>query len=84
MFTAASPLERAKDIQAPVLMVYGLQDRRVPIVHGEKMRDALRALGKPVEWVMYQEEGHGVALERNRFDLYQRIAAFLAQHNPPD
>jgi len=84
MFKAASPLEHASDIRVPVLMVYGLQDRRVPIVHGEKMRDALQALGKPVEWVVYQEEGHGVALERNRFDLYRRVAAFLKANNPAD
>ena len=84
MLKAASPLERAKDIEAPVLMVYGLQDRRVPIVHGEKMRDALMALGKSVDWIVYQEEGHGFELERNRFDLYRRVAAFLANHNPPD
>jgi len=84
MIKAASPLERAKDIEAPVLMVYGLQDSRVPIVHGEKMRDALTALGKPVEWVVYQEEGHDFVLERNLFDLYRRVAAFLVKHNPPD
>jgi len=48
------------------------------------MRDALTALGKSVEWVVYQEEGHGFVLERNLFDLYRRVAAFLVKHNPPD
>ena len=32
----------------PVLMAYGGEDRRVPLIHGEKMRDAMERLGKPV------------------------------------
>src|SRR5688572_2184378 len=40
-FRATSPLANAAKFKAPVLMVYGGQDYRVPIVHGERMRDAL-------------------------------------------
>ncbi len=79
-FKATSPLANAARIKAPVLMVYGGGDRRVPIIHGESMRDALRKNGTPVEWVAYQEEGHGFLLEKNRFDFYDRVAKFLAQH----
>ncbi len=84
MLKAASPLENAGRIKSPVLMAYGLQDARVPIIHGEKMRDALEAAHKSVEWVVYQEEGHGFLLEKNRYDFYGRVAAFLREHNPPD
>ncbi len=80
MLKAASPLENAAKIRGPVLMAYGLQDRRVPIIHGEKMRDALVKQGTPVEWVVYQEEGHGFLLEKNRFDFYTRVAKFLADN----
>ena len=41
-FKATSPLANAAKIRAPVLMAYGGADRRVPLVHGERMRDALR------------------------------------------
>ena len=74
---AASPLENAARIKAPVLMVYGAQDRRVPLVFGEKMRDALRARGTPVEWEVYSDEAHGFLLEKNRYDFYGRVATFL-------
>lgn len=74
---AASPLENAARIKAPVLMVYGAQDRRVPLVFGEKMRDALRAQGTPVEWEVYSDEAHGFLLEKNRYDFYGRVAKFL-------
>ena len=80
MLKAASPLENAARIRAPVLMAYGAADRRVPLAHGKKMRDALVAQGTAVEWVVYSEEAHGFLLEKNRYDFYARVAKFLAQH----
>lgn len=77
---AASPLERAGNIKAPVLMAYGGLDYRVPLDHGTKMRDALRAREVPVEFVVYADEGHGFLLEANRFDFYRRVGAFLDKH----
>ena len=84
MLKAASPLANAAKIKAPVLMAYGMEDRRVPVAHGERMRDALAKQGTPVEWVAYNEEGHGFLLESNRFDFYTRVAKFLAANNPPN
>jgi dipeptidyl aminopeptidase/acylaminoacyl peptidase len=80
MLKANSPLQNASRIKAPVLMVYGGGDRRVPLIHGEKMRDALQKQGTPVEWVVYGEEGHGFMVESTRYDLYTRIAKFLDAH----
>jgi dienelactone hydrolase len=82
MLKAVSPLEHAANIKAPVLMAYGGSDRRVPVIHGEKMRDALVKNGTPVEWVVYQEEAHGFLLEKNRYDFYNRVAAFLNKYLP--
>jgi dipeptidyl aminopeptidase/acylaminoacyl peptidase len=79
-FKATSPLANAAKIRAPVLMAYGAQDYRVPLVHGERMRDALAKQGTPVEWVVYADEGHGFLREANRFDFYGRVAKFLAAH----
>ena len=78
-----SPLVNAAKIKRPVLMAYGAQDYRVPLVHGERMRDALRAQGTPVEWIVYNEEGHGFLLEQNRFDFYARVGAFLTRELAP-
>ena len=74
---ATSPIAQAARVRSPVLMAYGANDRRVPLVHGEKMRDALRARDVPVEWVVYAGEGHGFLLEANRFDFYRRVELFL-------
>jgi dipeptidyl aminopeptidase/acylaminoacyl peptidase len=77
---ATSPLLNAAKIRAPVLMAYGGGDRRVPLVHGERMRDALASHNAQVEWVSYPDEGHGFLLEATRYDFYRRVQAFLAKH----
>lgn len=80
MLSANSPLEQARKIKAPVLLAYGNEDRRVPIVHGEKMRDALTQAGNPPEWVVYGDEGHGWVRTSNVLDFWRRVDAFLAKH----
>jgi dipeptidyl aminopeptidase/acylaminoacyl peptidase len=77
MLKASSPLANATRIKAPVLMAYGGQDRRVPPVHGERMRDALQKQGTPVEWIEYGDEGHGFMVEARNYELQTRIARFL-------
>ncbi len=83
MLEQYSPRRHADKIEAPVLFVHGADDRRVPIKHAEGMRDALKAAGKPYEWVVYSGEGHGFMKPENRLDYYNRMEAFLAKHNPP-
>ena len=80
MLAANSPLAQAARIRAPLLLAYGQQDRRVPIVHGEKLRAALRAAGRDPQWVAYTDEGHGWLRPENRFDFARRMERFLAQH----
>ncbi len=75
-----SPLQRAAEIKAPLLMAYGGEDLRVPLVHGERMKAALEAKGVPVEWVVYREEGHGWLKEENQYDFAHRIENFLAKN----
>jgi dipeptidyl aminopeptidase/acylaminoacyl peptidase len=80
-FKKTSPLQRAAEITKPVLMAYGTEDIRVPLPHGTKMRDALKAAGKvEVEWVAYENEGHGFLLEKNRVDFWTRVEKFLEKH----
>ncbi len=80
MMELYSPRLHADKIKAPVLIVHGAGDRRVPIKHAEGMRDALKAAGKEVEWVVYAEEGHGFTKPENRIDRYKKIEAFLSKH----
>jgi dipeptidyl aminopeptidase/acylaminoacyl peptidase len=80
MLEAHSPVLRAADIRRPVLLAMGSSDRRVPLEHGQAMRDALRKAQRPLEWVVYPDEGHGWAKLENRLDFYRRLERFLAEH----
>lgn len=80
MLTAATPVEQASRIRAPVMLAFGFEDRRVPIEHGERMRAALRKTGQEPEWVLYPGEGHGWLKPENRYDFARRMETFLARH----
>ncbi|MBN8506762.1 MAG: S9 family peptidase [Burkholderiales bacterium] len=78
-----SPVHQAHRITQPVLMAYGRRDERVPIEHGERMRDALRKHNPNVEWVLYDKEGHGFYWKENELDFWGRVERFLAKHLAP-
>ena len=80
--TAASPLRQAARLKQPLLLAYGGSDHRVPIVHGERMRDALKAHNSQVEWVVYENEAHGWRNLDSRVDFWNRVEKFLARHLP--
>lgn len=77
-----NPVRHAALIKSPLLMAYGAEDRRVPLAHGERMREALRKAGHEPEWVVYAGEGHGWGLQANQIDFARRVDAFLARHLP--
>ena len=81
-FTATSPALQAQHITAPAYMVYGKKDRRVPVVHGREMRDALQKHGKAHEYVELEYEEHGFSSEAVQVDVYKGVQAFLRKHIP--
>lgn len=54
-----SPLDVAAELKAPVLGLYGEADQGIPVATVEKMREALKAAGKPGEIVLYPNGPHG-------------------------
>ena len=79
-FAATSPLKQAQRIKRPLLLAYGGKDRRVPIVHGTRLRDAMGASNDSVEWIEYPDEGHGWREPANRVDFWTRVEKFLNKH----
>jgi len=80
MLTANAPTELAAQIQRPLLLAYGARDYRVPIVHGETLQRKLAAAGRPPEWVVYDDEGHGWRRPQNAIDFGKRVERFLQRH----
>ena len=77
---ARSPVNLAAQFQAPVLIIHGGQDQRVPVVHGRSMRDALKAANKTVEYFEVRDEMHGFFKQANKVEAYTRMLAFLDKY----
>jgi dipeptidyl aminopeptidase/acylaminoacyl peptidase len=79
-----SPALHAELIKTPLLMIYGADDRRVPVVHGRRMRDAMQHAGKPFDWLIFPDEGHGFGTLEHRVAAYERTLSFFATHLKDD
>jgi dipeptidyl aminopeptidase/acylaminoacyl peptidase len=76
----ASPLTRIGDMRAPLFIIHGANDPRVPLSEAEQIESALRERGIECELLVYPDEGHGLAKRANRLDAYPRAIAFLTRH----
>jgi dipeptidyl aminopeptidase/acylaminoacyl peptidase len=75
-----SPIHKAGDITAPLMVIHGKNDPRVPVGEAEQIVDRVKKNGGTVEYLLYEDEGHGLAKLKNRLDAYPKIAAFLDRH----
>ncbi|MCU1429073.1 MAG: peptidase, partial [Actinomycetia bacterium] len=72
-----SPLTYAADIEVPVLVLQGTDDKAVPASQAEAMVDAMRRAGRTVEFQLYEGEGHGWRRASTVADDLVRTEAFL-------
>ena len=79
VLAAASPLRRVDAIRAPLFVIHGANDPRVPLSEAEQLVASLRTRGVPCELLVYADEGHGLAKLANRLDAYPRAIEFLAE-----
>lgn len=73
----ASPVSRAANIKADVLLVHGRRDTRVSYEHAKAMLAAFERAGKPVEHEFFRDETHGIYGDENRALYYGRALGFL-------
>ncbi len=75
-----SPLFFVDRIQKPLLIGQGANDPRVKVAESEQIVNAMKQAGKPVEYVLYTDEGHGFARPENRLHFYAIAEEFLAKY----
>lgn len=75
-----SPLFSAERIKAPLLVIQGANDPRVKRAESEQIVVALRDLGREVDYILAEDEGHGFAREENRLAVATAIERFFAHH----
>jgi dipeptidyl aminopeptidase/acylaminoacyl peptidase len=77
LLEAASPITHVTSMRAPLFIVHGANDPRVPLGEAEQIHEILTERGIRSELRVYDDEGHGLAKLANRIDCYPRVAAFL-------
>ncbi len=80
MLEEQSPLYYAKEIKKPLFVVQGANDPRVKKAESDQIVVALRDLGRDVEYMVAEDEGHGFAGLENRLSMYYALEKFLAKH----
>ena len=76
----ASPITYLDDIVAPLFVIHGANDPRVPLSEAEQIKEALDGRGVPCELRVYHDEGHGLARRENKLDAYPAAIGFLRTH----
>lgn len=74
---AYSPVNYADQIEASVMLIHGSQDKRVPEVNAELMKEKLEAADNAPVYLRYRQSGHGVWNEESRIEMYQGMLDFL-------
>ena len=75
-----SPLFFVDRIEKPLLIGQGANDPRVKQAESEQIVEAMSQADKPVQYVLYTDEGHGFARPENRLHFYAIAEAFLAEY----
>lgn len=82
MLEERSPLNYVENIHVPLFVVQGRNDPRIVQAESDQMVNALREIGTEVLYVVYDNEGHGFAIEANRLDFAGRMEEFLFLNVP--
>jgi dipeptidyl aminopeptidase/acylaminoacyl peptidase len=80
MLARRSPINEADRIAAPLMLVHGALDRTNPPEQAERIAASLRERGVPHEYLLFPDEGHGIAKPKNRLAFYAAAERFLAKH----
>lgn len=80
MLWERSPLSRVDDIAIPILVAQGSNDPRVKVAEAEQIVAALVEKGLDHEYLLFEDEGHGLAKPENRERFYGVAETFLATH----
>jgi dipeptidyl aminopeptidase/acylaminoacyl peptidase len=75
-----SPLFHAEKIKKPLIVLQGANDPRVLKIESDEIVEKVKANGVPVEYVVFDDEGHGFTKKKNRIQGYEAILRFLDVH----
>ncbi|MGZ7032557.1 MAG: S9 family peptidase, partial [Thermoanaerobaculia bacterium] len=80
VYEAASPIGYLKNVKAPLLVLQGENDIRVPKEESEQVVSILKNAGKTVDVHYYPAEGHGFAKRENQIDAIRRMVDWFDRY----
>lgn len=75
-----SPLYYAADMKIPLLIAQGDNDPRVPQQESDQMVQALKGAGIPVDYMLFENTGHGFNSDADRLKFYSEMERFFADY----
>jgi len=75
-----SPIYMADKITAPLMVIQGANDPRVPQIEADQIAEKVKAKGGVVEYLLFPDEGHGLAKIPNQIKAYTAAADFLDKY----
>jgi dipeptidyl aminopeptidase/acylaminoacyl peptidase len=75
-----APIHHVDRIRAPLMVIHGANDPRVPLSEAEQLVEALRSKEVPVEFLVFEDEGHGLVKLKNKLVAYPAIVSFLERY----
>lgn len=78
--TADSPITYLENMTRPMLVIQGANDPRVVKAESDQIVEALRQRGVDVEYIVFDDEGHGFTKKSNEIKAYRRVVEFLDAH----
>jgi dipeptidyl aminopeptidase/acylaminoacyl peptidase len=79
-YDAASPITYIHNVKAPLLVLQGNNDPRVPKEEAEQVVEALKKDGKTVDAHYYPNEGHGFEKRENQIDSIRRTVEWFDKY----
>jgi dipeptidyl aminopeptidase/acylaminoacyl peptidase len=80
IYDQASPITYIRNARAPLLVLQGENDIRVPKEEAEQVVEILKKEGRTVDVHYYPEEGHGFSKRENQIDATKRIVAWFDRY----
>lgn len=77
MLDAISPIHKVDQVVAPLMVIHGTNDPRVPVGEAKQIAEALQKRKIPVELMIFDDEGHGLSKLKNRLVAYPAAVKFL-------
>ena len=80
---ATSPLFHAKEIRKPLMVIQGANDPRVIKPESDDIVAAVKKNDVPVDYLVFDDEGHGFSKKKNNIEASRRMVEFLDKYLKP-